>query len=199
MGPTGAGRWWSGVPNLLSLSRLPLAVVLCICIDKQWWWMALASLALAAATDAIDGWWARRYGPHSRFGRSLDPLTDKVLTCSAFIYLAATAPATGITVWMATVIVARELLVTGLRGMVESVGAAFGADWGGKFKTISQFAVLVGVLVQQGLSRQGWTQTATLLQGPLALLAGLMVVATVASGVHYLVKAGRLLDHAGTR
>jgi CDP-diacylglycerol--glycerol-3-phosphate 3-phosphatidyltransferase len=123
----------------------------------------------------------------------LDPLTDKVLTCSAFIYLA-TVATTGIAVWMAAVIVGRELLVTGLRGMVESVGAAFGADWGGKIKTISQFVVLIGVLLQQGLEQQQWEAAARALQTPLKVLIVAMIIATVVSGGHYLVKAARLME-----
>ncbi|MCS7021162.1 MAG: CDP-alcohol phosphatidyltransferase family protein [Gemmataceae bacterium] len=190
------GRWRQKVPNWLSLARLPLAVILCAGIAQQWWWGALGVLAVAAATDALDGWWARRYQAQSRWGRSLDPLTDKVLTSTAFIYLSVTSEQTGIYPWMAAVIVARELLVTGLRGMVESEGAAFGADWGGKIKTITQFAVLVGVLVQQGLWTAGESYPAELLHWPLRLLIGLMLAATVTSGLHYLVKANRLLDES---
>ncbi|MBA2227592.1 CDP-alcohol phosphatidyltransferase family protein [Thermogemmata fonticola] len=186
------GKWWIGVPDGLSLSRLPLAVVLCGCIACEAWWWGLGVLLLAAGTDFLDGWWARRYGPQSLWGRSLDPLTDKVLTCSAFIYLSA-MPGTGILPAMTAVIVGRELLVTGLRGIVESAGRAFGADWGGKVKTVSQFAVLVGVLARQGMIGTGWDAAAAKLDWPLQALIGVMLAATVVSGLHYLVKAARLL------
>lgn len=188
----GRGKGRIGVPDGLSLSRLPLAVLLCTCIAFEAWWWGLGVLLLAAGTDFLDGWWARRYGPQSLWGRSLDPLTDKVLTCSAFIYLSA-RPETGILPAMTAVIVGREILVTGLRGMVESAGRAFGADWGGKVKTISQFAVLVGVLLRQGMSSVEWDRAVAMLDWPLQVLVGVMLVATVVSGLHYLVKAARLL------
>ncbi|MCX8139251.1 MAG: CDP-alcohol phosphatidyltransferase family protein [Thermogemmata sp.] len=185
-------KGWIGVPDGLSLSRLPLAVLLCGCIAFEAWWWGLGVLLLAAGTDFLDGWWARRYGPHSPWGRSLDPLTDKVLTCSAFIYLSA-MPGTRILPAMTAVIVGRELLVTGLRGIVESAGRAFGADWGGKVKTVSQFAVLVGVLLRQGMIGSGWNTTGEMLDRPLQVLIGVMLAATVVSGLHYLVKAAQLL------
>ncbi len=67
------------IPNLLSLSRLPLAVVLCACIAYEQWPAALAVFVVAALTDWLDGWWARKFDQGTPLGRSLDPLTDKVL------------------------------------------------------------------------------------------------------------------------
>jgi len=188
----GQGSGWIGVPDGLSLSRLPLAVILCGCLAFEAWWWGLGVLLIAAVTDFLDGWWARRYGPQTPWGRSLDPLTDKVVTCSAFIYLA-TMPQTGITPAMTAVIVARELLVTGLRGIVESSGHSFGADWGGKIKTVSQFAVLVGVLLYQGMLGTPWSTAAAILERSVHVLIGVMLLATVTSGLQYLVKAIRLL------
>src|SRR5688500_1744686 len=75
------------VPNLLSLSRIPLTVVLCWAIVAEWWLAALVTFAVAAVTDWLDGWWARKFNQLSAVGRALDPLTDKVLIASAFIFL----------------------------------------------------------------------------------------------------------------
>src|SRR5215471_19197860 len=121
------------VPNLLSFVRIPLAVVLFACIVYQAWLAGLIVFVVACATDWLDGWWARRYGPLTLVGRNLDPLADKILVCGAFIYLLPVAGA-GLSPWMVTVVVVRELLVTGIRGMVEATGKKFGADWFGKLK-----------------------------------------------------------------
>ena len=59
------------IPNLLSLSRIPLAVVLCLCISRHWWLAGLISFIVAAITDWLDGWWARKFGPLTLLGRNL--------------------------------------------------------------------------------------------------------------------------------
>ncbi len=180
-------------PNLLSLSRLPLGVVLFACVECGWWAAGLATFAVAALTDWADGWWARRYGPLTAVGRSLDPLADKVLVAVAFIALIPVEGA-NVTPWVAAVVVCRELLVTGLRGVVEATGKTFGADWFGKLKMGLQCSVIVGVLLILTLRGHGQTAAADAL-GPLQLvLMVAMLVATVGSAVQYSVKAVRLLQ-----
>lgn len=182
------------VPNLLSLSRLPLAVALFGCIAAGAWAAGLAVFLVAALTDWLDGWWARRYGPLTLVGRNLDPLADKVLVCGAFVYLIPVAGA-GVEPWMVVVVVARELAVTGIRGVVEAAGKKFGADWFGKLKMVLQSAVLIGVLLIQTL-RAGGGETApalAVLEPVQLVLLWAMLAATVGSGVQYLVKAARLL------
>src|SRR5262245_34801020 len=125
--PPGPNHSLVNVPNLLSFVRIPLAVAVFACIDRQAWLTALVLFVLACITDWLDGWWARKYGPLTPVGRNLDPLADKILVCGAFIYLVRVDGA-GIDPWMVTVVVVRELLVTGIRGMVEATGQKFGAD-----------------------------------------------------------------------
>lgn len=180
------------VPNLLSLSRLPLAVGLFACIDREAWAAGLAVFAVAAITDWADGWWARRYGPLTAIGRSLDPLTDKVLVGGAFIYLIPVEGA-GVAPWIATVVVSRELLVTGLRGIVEATGQTFGADWFGKVKMVLQCAVVLGVLLILTLRDRGHPTAAAALAPVQTALMAAMLVATVGSAAQYAVKAARLL------
>ena len=180
------------VPNLLSLSRLPLAVALFACITWEAWAAGLAVFAAAAVTDWADGWWARRYGPLTAVGRSLDPLTDKVLVGGAFIYLIPVEGA-GVAPWIATVVVSRELLVTGLRGIVEATGQTFGADWFGKVKMVLQCAVVVGVLLTLTLRDGGHPTAAAGLAPVQTALMAAMLAATVGSAVQYAVKAARLL------
>lgn len=188
-GPSPNSLWT--VPNLLSLSRVPLAVVLFVCISYRLWPAGLVTFGVAALTDWLDGWWARRFGPLSAVGRNLDPLTDKVLICGAFIYLMA-APGTGVQPWMVTVVVGREVLITGLRGIVEATGAKFGADWFGKLKTVLQCATVLGVLLVQWVRDAAAEVPPGLEIGAAAVLYA-AVAATVASGVQYLVKAARVL------
>ncbi|MBA4065416.1 MAG: CDP-diacylglycerol--glycerol-3-phosphate 3-phosphatidyltransferase [Isosphaera sp.] len=180
------------VPNLLSLSRLPLAVVLFALIARAAWPAALAVFAAACATDWLDGWWARRYGPLTAVGRALDPLTDKVLVCGAFVFLIP-VPAAGIDPWVVAVVVGRELLVTGLRGMVEAAGKAFGADRFGKLKMGLQCAVVVAVLVVEWVRDAGPADALAVLEPVRTGLLWAMLAATVGSGAQYAVKAVRLL------
>jgi CDP-diacylglycerol--glycerol-3-phosphate 3-phosphatidyltransferase len=181
------------VPNLLSFARIPLAVVLFACIVHEWWGAGLIVFLVATATDWVDGWWARRYGPLTLVGRNLDPLADKVLVCGAFIYLIPVERA-GILPWMVTVVVCRELLVTGIRGMVEAAGKKFGADWFGKLKMGLQCAVLIGVLLIAWLRTLAGTEDVLgVLERVQVVLLWAMLTATVGSGVQYVVKAVRLL------
>jgi CDP-diacylglycerol--glycerol-3-phosphate 3-phosphatidyltransferase len=181
------------VPNLLSLSRLPLTVALCACIAYEAWPAALAIFSVAALTDWLDGWWARRYDRGSTLGRSLDPLTDKVLVGAAFIYLIPVSGA-GVLPWMVAVVVCRELFVTGLRGVVEASGKKFGADWFGKLKTVLQCAVLIGAFVILSARDRPWAADALPALGVVyRVLLYAMLAATVGSMVQYVVKAYRLL------
>src|SRR4051812_18589114 len=187
------------VPNALSFARIPLAVVVFACPVPSAWPAALAVFVVACVTDFFDGWWARRYGPLTLVGRNLDPLADKVLVCGAFIYLIPVETA-GVLPWMVTVVVSRELVVTGVRGIVEATGKKFGADWFGKLKMGLQCAVLIGVLLIQWLRTLETSGTAEGVSAVLRALGPVQVVllwamlaATVGSGVQYLVKAAKLL------
>ena len=75
------------LPNGLTLARLGLAVVLFGCIAVEWWLIGLIVFIVAAITDWLDGYLARKHGSASAFGRNFDPLVDKVLICGAFIFL----------------------------------------------------------------------------------------------------------------
>lgn len=182
------------VPNLLSAVRIPLAIALFACIVEKLWLAGLIVFLIAAATDWVDGWWARRYGPLTLVGRNLDPLADKILVCGAFIYLIPVEEA-GILPWMVTVVVGRELAVTGIRGIVEATGKKFGADWFGKLKMGLQCAVIIGVLLIQWGRAGGFDRAALDVLEPVQLvLLYAMLAATVGSGVQYLVKAVKLLN-----
>lgn len=186
----------ANVPNLLSFARIPLAVVLFVCVVHQWWLAGLLLFLVAAFTDWLDGWWARRYGPQTLIGRNLDTVTDKVLVCGTFVYLAP-VPEAGIPTWAAVLVLSRELIVTAVRGVIEATGQKFGADWFGKLKMGFQCAVLIGVFLIQWWRTAGFsTDVLALLEPVQEVLFWLMVAATVGSGVQYLVKGHRMLRAA---
>lgn len=142
--PLSTNPW--NVPNALSAVRLLMAIAVCACIETQSWTTALILFVVAASTDWIDGWWARKYQQVTKLGRILDPFVDKVIICGAMIALAA-AKDSPMAPWMATLVVARELLVTSLRGMVEGQGGDFSAKQLGKWKMVLQCAAVIATLL----------------------------------------------------
>src|SRR5262249_9701184 len=96
------------LPNQLTAARVVLGLILFVLIEFKLWIACIIVFALAAVTDWLDGYLARKQGLTSTLGRNLDPLVDKVLICGAFTFLITVAGA-GIYPWMVTVVVSREL------------------------------------------------------------------------------------------
>jgi len=150
-----------------------------------------------AATDYLDGYLARRGNQITSFGRIADPFVDKVLVIGAMVYLAVLDwsrpwfPA-----WIVVIVVAREFLVTGIRGYVESQGLAFPADWFGKIKMIVQ---CIAIAVALGIHAFDWPAP---LRSFLDVSAYVFVygtlLTTVGSGTSYVLKTRRLLAKGGT-
>ncbi len=138
-------RFWN-VPNTLTMSRLGLGIVVFALIANAFYFSALVVFVIAALTDALDGYLARLLNQATPLGRQLDPLIDKVIVAGAYIYLLS-IPGTGVTPWMVTVIVVRELLIQGLRSHLEGQGEAFGAKTAGKLKTLFQCLSISAVLL----------------------------------------------------
>lgn len=179
------------LPNTLTISRLGLAVVLFVLISVENWVWSVVVFALAAVTDWLDGYFARKQGLISPLGRNLDPLVDKVLVCGAYIFLLPVA-GSGLTAWTVTVVVARELIITGLRSFLENRGATFGADWLGKIKMVLQCATLFAIFI--ALQVPNCYPTTAWLFDPLRdVLIYAMIVATALSGAQYLWRAALLL------
>ena len=140
------------VPNKISAARLLLSCVLFVLIPLHYYWLALILFVVAAGTDWIDGWYARKFNQVTQLGRILDPFCDKILICGAYILLAVEmndlfpwfAQITG---WMAVVVVGRELLVTVLRSLIEGAGGDFSAKMAGKLKMVFQCVAVGSCLV----------------------------------------------------
>ena len=140
------------VPNVLTTARLVLAVICFVFLTIDWYLTSLILFAIAAGTDWVDGFWARRYGQITQLGRILDPFADKIIICGTFAFLAAVPPVYGksgldssaseIWAWMAVLVIAREMLVTALRSFFEEHGTDFSAKWSGKWKMVMQCAAV---------------------------------------------------------
>jgi CDP-diacylglycerol--glycerol-3-phosphate 3-phosphatidyltransferase len=164
------------VPNLLTGGRLLLALVFFVLLsfyqyegrgDPTLLNTAFLVYVVALVTDYLDGHLARRWQVEGPFGRIVDPFVDKVLVLGSFIFfagknfiipetpdLAAHAHGhlvvktiTGVTPAMVIVLLARELLITSLRGEAESAGGNFGAQWSGKVKMVLQSITILVILV----------------------------------------------------
>lgn len=186
-------RVWT-VPNVLSAARLLLAMTLFATIERGAWPAAFWLFLVAASTDWVDGWWARRFGQVSRLGRIFDPLVDKVIVCGASVLLADRV-GSAILPWMAVVVVVRELIVTAVRAEMERSGRDFSAALSGKLKMVLQCAAIA-----LELARRAWPDLAVggTGLGPLATwVAWAAVAATVWSGLEYLVAARVLVTAAG--
>lgn len=154
--------------------------------------LAFWLFVLVALTDFLDGYLARRYKLESAFGRIADPFVDKVLVCGAMIFLSSfdwSRP--WLPAWITVVVLAREFLVTGIRGYVESLGTSFGADWFGKIKMLVQ-CFAIGTLI--GMHAFEWAQRQREQWSMLAhVLVWATLVTSVASGLSYTFKARRFL------
>jgi len=191
------------LPNKLTVSRFALTGLFLWALFSPFRYndtLALFFFCLAGVTDFLDGRIARSRNLITNFGKLMDPLADKILTCSAFVafvestHMDLNAPVK-VAAWMVIVIVGRELAITGLRLLAASKNVVLAAERFGKHKTISQIACIIALLVVDAC--QEW---------PVALKDFLMpwvptfaevmlwvtVALTLASGVIYLWRNRRI-------
>lgn len=147
------------LPNKLTVSRFVLTGLFLVAMFSRSPvndTIALVLFSIAGLTDYFDGKIARERKLITSFGILMDPLADKILTCSAFIALVERSkfnpdtgalPAVSVEAWMVVLIVARELAITGLRLLAASKGVTLAAERYGKHKTISQIVAIITLLV----------------------------------------------------
>jgi CDP-diacylglycerol--glycerol-3-phosphate 3-phosphatidyltransferase len=154
---------------------------------------ALAVFVAAALTDAVDGQIARKRGLITNFGKLMDPLADKVLTAAALICFVDTGL---VPAWIVVVIIAREFLVTGLRGVAASAGEVIAAGPAGKLKTVLQMGTvglfLLGSPLLACAAPFADVGGALLIAANVCLWAALAV--TVWSGAEYVWKCRKFLN-----
>jgi len=136
--------------NILTLSRIaaiPL-VVLCLWLDRPWSpWVSVVLFAAAAITDWFDGYFARRYHQISRLGRFLDPIADKLLVAAVLVMLVHSGPLRGVHVFAALIILAREILVSGLREFLAELRVGLPVSQLAKWKTAVQMGAITFLLL----------------------------------------------------
>jgi CDP-diacylglycerol--glycerol-3-phosphate 3-phosphatidyltransferase len=182
------------VPNQVTFARLVLSIAVFVLIPLHYYMAALVVFVIAASTDWVDGYWARKYNQVTQLGRIFDPFVDKIIICGTFIYLAAEAPQSGVWPWMAVVVVGREILVTALRSFIEQHGGDFSANMAGKVKMVLQ-CIAVGASLFA--LRYTSSNTPELRESPawlfwtVHLSVWLAVLSTIYSGVIYLVAAAK--------
>ena len=182
--PVTFSRFWTG-PNMLTVLRLLLVPVFAVLlladggVSTRLW--AAIVFVVAAATDVVDGAWARRSGRVTTFGKVADPIADKALTGVALVLLSSLGE---LPWWVTLVILVREFGVTMLRFWVIRHGV-IPASRGGKAKTLAQnFAILLFVLPID----IAWLRIAAM---------SVAVVLTVVTGLDYVVRALRLRNTGG--
>jgi CDP-diacylglycerol---glycerol-3-phosphate 3-phosphatidyltransferase len=195
------------VPNVITALRFVLSIVVFVLIPLHQYLAATIIFVVAASTDWIDGWYARKYGQVTKLGRIFDPFVDKIIICGTFIFLAAEWPASGIAPWMAVVVMGREMLVTAIRSEIEGRGGDFSAQTMGKLKMVFQCMAVVASLValqywHQYLLPSGVKPGSTnfvpaWLYWILSVSVWLAVISTVYSGLEYIVAAARILSRQG--
>lgn len=174
------------VPNALTTARFALAIAVMALVPMQAFTTALIVFVIAASTDWMDGYWARKYGQVTKLGRIFDPFVDKIIICGTFIALVEVT-GSGVASWMATVVVARELLVTSLRGMIEGAGGDFSASQLGKWKMVLQCVAIVAILLNLIYADTAWLATTS------QVLLWAAIALTIYSGYDYSVRAARAM------
>ena len=177
------------LPNKLTILRvilIPFFVVFMLfditgAADK---WIALVIFCVASLTDMLDGKIARKYNLVTNFGKFMDPLADKLLVCTALICLTSM---NRLNVIVVLVIIAREFIISGFRLIAAENGVVIAANYWGKFKTVSQMALIIVLIMDLG---GVWNVVGTVLTWVALLL-------TVVSLIDYIAKNKQVLTQGG--
>ena len=177
------------LPNKLTILRvilIPFFVVFMLfditgAADK---WIALVIFCVASLTDMLDGKIARKYNLVTNFGKFMDPLADKLLVCTALICLTSM---NRLNVIVVLVIIAREFIISVFRLVASDNGIVIAASYWGKFKTVSQMALIIVLIMDLG---GVWNVVGTVLTWVALLL-------TVVSLIDYIAKNKQVLTQGG--
>ena len=177
------------LPNKLTILRvilIPFFVVFMLfditgAADK---WIALVIFCVASLTDMLDGKIARKYNLVTNFGKFMDPLADKLLVCTALICLTSM---NRLNVIVVLVIIAREFIISGFRLVASDNGIVIAASYWGKFKTVSQMALIIVLIMDLG---GVWNVVGT-------VLTWVALLPTVVSLIDYIAKNKQVLTQGG--
>ena len=177
------------LPNKLTILRvilIPFFVVFMLfditgAADK---WIALVIFCVVSLTDMLDGKIARKYNLVTNFGKFMDPLADKLLVCTALICLTSM---NRLNVIVVLVIIAREFIISGFRLVASDNGIVIAASYWGKFKTVSQMALIIVLIMDLG---GVWNVAGT-------VLTWVALILTVVSLIDYIAKNKQVLTQGG--
>ena len=199
----------TNLPNLLTIARFVMSILVFALIfasDKypgrycNWYLAALCVFVVAAVTDWLDGYIARKYKMETAFGRFADPFVDKILICGTFIFLLLYLPGdpymkngaenayANLTGWMVVVIVGREFAISAIRTYFESRNIKFAAAGWGKRKMLLQSVTIPAIL-----ANHAFFPNSVPYRGVLTGLIWLTVAVTLVSGGIYLHRAWVLI------
>ena len=152
------------LPNLLTLARIALTPVF---VAAFWLdmpggrWAAFVLFVVAAVTDYADGWIARRRNVVSRLGAMLDPIADKLLIASALLMLVYMDDIRGFVIIPALIILAREILVSGMREFLATISVQVPVSSISKFKTVVQVIAIAMLILAPAIEHVwGWVHRA---------------------------------------
>ena len=177
------------LPNKLTILRvilIPFFVVFMLfditgAADK---WIALVIFCVASLTDMLDGKIARKYNLVTNFGKFMDPLADKLLVCTALICLTSM---NRLNVIVVLVIIAREFIISGFRLVASDNGIVIAASYWGKFKTVSQMALIIVLIMDLG---GVWNVVGTVLTWVALLLTIVLLIDYIAKNKQVLTQGG---------
>jgi len=202
LGEAAIDRRSLNLPNFITLLRFLLSLVLFALMDLDGWWRTSAAVFIvAASTDFLDGYLARKYGQITTLGRIMDPFVDKLIICGAFLFLLGKKDS-GISPWVAFVVMAREMFITSLRAFLEQHGRDFSAKFWGKLKMLLQCIAVPMCLLSlspdfargvDGLMSGGFENFIRLRDISVAAMAAV----TVYSGLEYSWRAFAVLRRPG--
>ncbi|WP_418789936.1 CDP-diacylglycerol--glycerol-3-phosphate 3-phosphatidyltransferase [Phosphitispora sp. TUW77] len=174
------------LPNRITLARIILVPVFLAIVSIKITYgqfLAAAVFIIAASTDGLDGYFARKRNQVTKLGKFMDPLADKLLVSAALISL---VELNIISAWIAFIIIGREFAITGLRSIAAADGIVISASKLGKVKTISQIVAIVFLLIKDF--------PFNLLNIPIGKISlGVAVIFTIWSGLDYFNRASHLL------
>ena len=178
------------LPNKLTVLRvcmIPFFVVMLLLNggeNQTYRYIAAAIFIVASLTDMLDGKIARKYNLVTNFGKFMDPLADKLLVCSALICL---VDLKQLPAWMVIVIISREFIISGFRLVASDNGIVIAASYWGKFKTVSQMALIIVLIMDLG---GVWNVVGT-------VLTWVALFLTVVSLIDYIAKNKQVLTQGG--
>ncbi len=175
------------IPNRITFSRLFLAIVFFVFLTYRHFNVAFVIFLVAAFTDWLDGYLARKWELSTDLGRLVDPFVDKVIICGTFIIFVQLANEV-IAPWMVITIVAREFLVSSIRGFSESKGVKFASNIWGKTKMfIQSWTICAMLLYYAHFENISWAEYMV------SAFLWITVIVTIGSGITYIYSAKKTL------